>query len=222
MNNLHHITQRIRAAEKRYGRAPQCVTLLPVSKGHSCAHLIPLIEHGMYAFGENYVQEALVKISAFSDKPIEWHFIGTLQTNKAKVLAQKFSWVHTVTRLEEAALLSRHRPVGLAPLNICLQVHLDPQKSSGVAPSQVLALAKAVTSLPNVCLRGLMGTPPRVTDIEMQRHYFALLRHCFDECNLQGCGFDTLSMGMTDDIEAAIAEGSTLVRIGTGIFGQRE
>jgi len=218
MRNLQTTLQRIADAQAHYGQTSP-VTLLPISKGQSIAALSLLIQSGQYAFGENTVQEALEKISAFHDKPITWHFIGVIQSNKTKILAQKFSWVHTVSQLAHAQLLSRHRPAYLPPLNICLQIHLDPQKKAGVSFEEALALGIAIQTLPGLWLRGLMGIAPHTCDKDIQRHSFRQLRVLRDTFNNNGFSLDTLSMGMTDDLEAAIAEGATLVRVGSGIFG---
>jgi hypothetical protein len=223
INNLQKVQQRIHRALAQYQRLPASITLLAVSKTQTPALITQLVTAGQRAFGENYVQEALPKISALSDKHIEWHFIGSIQTNKIQLLAQKFSWVHTVSRLKEADLLSKARDPALPPLNLCIQVKLDnSQKKSGVLPDQVRSLAATIRTLPNVRLRGLMGLPPIVEDFNEQRRYFGILRVLLSQLNKDGFDVDTLSMGMTHDLEAAIAEGATIVRIGTGIFGKRD
>lgn len=221
--NLTSILQRIRVAEQHYERPNQSVALLAVSKGHSIASIANLLQAGQYHFGENYVQEALSKISALSQKQLIWHFIGPIQSNKIRLLAQNFSWVHTVYRLKDAQKLSAFRPPHLGPLNICIQIKLDanPNKS-GIPLTQVPVLLESIKNLPHLTLRGLMTLPPYSEDFQEQRTYFKLVHELFISLNEQGYSLDTLSMGMTSDLEAAIAEGATMVRIGTGIFGPRE
>lgn len=221
--NLKTIQQRIAYAEQIYQRSSGAVTLLAVSKGHSAARVASLYDAGLRHFGENYVQEALGKISTLSQKNIIWHFIGQIQTNKARWIAQNFSWVHTVSRFKEAQLLCAGCPTQKPPLNICIQVKLDPNPhKGGILPAHVFELIPQIQTLPQLRLRGLMTVPPITDDFKEQRHYFHLLHDLFQQLNQQGAQLDTLSMGMTHDLEAAIAEGATLVRIGTGLFGPRQ
>lgn len=223
ITNFHTILHRIRAAEQEYHRHPESVSLLAVSKTQAPAQMIPLIDAGQQSFGENYVKEALVKLSALSQKQLVWHFIGPIQTNKANDIAQNFSWVHSVCRLKEAERLSQFRTSISEPLNICIQVKLDDNpRKSGADPGQVPSLVEAMKALPHLRLRGLMTLPPYVETFDAQRTYFRLLRKLFEQLNQQGAALDTLSMGMTHDLEAAIAEGATIVRIGTGLFGPRK
>lgn len=218
--NFKLIQQRLMSASKSYGRSDP-LTLVAVSKTHSAEQIATLFAAGQQDFGENYLDEALLKISTLSQHSLIWHYIGTIQSKKAQDIAQNFSWVHTVCRLKEAILLSKYR-ASLPPLNICLQVSLDDSpKRNGVSKEAVLELIQQIKPLPHLRLRGLMVLPPFVEDFHEQCAYFAVLRELFDHCNNQGAGFDTLSMGMTHDLEAAIKEGATMVRIGTGIFGPR-
>lgn len=219
---LEAVRNRITAACRLSGRSPESVRLLAVSKTRTAAEVERAWAAGQLAFGENYVQEAVDKIRTLSHLPLEWHLIGPLQSNKTAEVAAHFAWVHSVDRLKIARRLSEQRPAGLPPLNICLQVNIDDEDSkSGCAPGDVEALARAVLSLPNVRLRGLMAIPrPGNTPA------FAALSALRDRLlanipALAASGFDTLSMGMSDDLEPAIAAGSTLVRVGTAIFGER-
>ncbi len=219
---FHQINARLQAAAAQSGRPVPA--LLAVSKTHPAAAIRDLFTLGQRAFGENYWQEAQEKMAALADLPIEWHYIGPLQSNKTRPIAEHFSWVHGVEREKIARRLSEQRPAHLPPLNICLQVNLDGEASkSGVAPDDVLALALAVRDLPQLHLRGLMCIPAPRDDFTQQRATFRRLADLLH--TLQGAGInglDTLSMGMSDDLEAAIAEGSTLVRVGTAIFGERD
>lgn len=221
----HHwrqVLDRLQAAANRFGRpAP---TLLAVSKTHPASAIRALFERGQRAFGESYWQEAEAKLTELADLPIEWHFVGPLQSNKTRPIAEHFHWVHGVEREKIARRLSEQRPTHLPPLNICLQVNLDGEASkSGVAPEDVLALAQGVKDLPNLKLRGLMCIPEPREDFNAQRAAFARMGALLQQLKDAGFeGLDTLSMGMSDDLEAAVAEGSTLVRVGTAIFGARE
>lgn len=221
-HNLKTTLGLIREAEQQFQRIPNSVALLAVSKSQTAELIAKLVAAGQTAFGENYLQEALQKISALKDKPIEWHYIGAIQSKKATEIAKHFSWVHSVGRLLEAQKLSLARPGHLPPLNICLQVKLDnsPTKS-GIHPAELHELAMAVHALPHLTLRGLMALPPSLDSFTAQRQVFSKVRELFAQLQSEGLPLDTLSMGMTHDFEAAIAEGSTLVRIGTGIFGPR-
>jgi len=222
VQSLHAIQARIAAAERLYQRPPGSVSLLAVSKAHSAADVRAVLDAGQRMFGESYLQEALAKIAALAGQAIEWHFIGPIQSNKTRGIAEHFSWVHSVDRLKIAQRLSTQRPAHLPPLNICIEVNISGEASkSGVPPAEVAELARECSLLPRLQLRGLMTIPPVSRDFETQRDYFRRLRELRDALNQTGSALDTLSMGMTDDLEAAIAEGSTLVRIGSGIFGER-
>ncbi len=221
--NLNAIMQRIQAAVQKYQRPAGSVSLLAVSKSHAPTLISTLNAAGQQDFGENYLQEALLKISALSQKRLVWHYIGPIQSKKASEIAHNFSWVHTISRVKEAHLLSQHRLHELGPLQICIQVKLDDNpRKSGIAISDVPSLIESINEIPNLRLRGLMTIPPFTEDFEQQRIYFSLLKTLFLNLNAQGAKLDTLSMGMTHDLEAAIAEGATIVRIGTGIFGPRK
>ena len=177
---------------------------------------------GQHTFGENYVKEALEKIAALPMHGIEWHFIGPLQSNKTRAIAENFAWVHSVDRAKIAERLSAARPAHIAPLQICIQVNIGGEDTkSGVAPADAAALARAIAGLPRLKLRGLMAIPPPTSDFVQQRRHFAVLRELKEQLAHEGVVLDTLSMGMSADLEAAVAEGATLVRIGTSIFGER-
>lgn len=221
-NRLEAVRAEIRLAEQRWNRAPGSVSLLAVSKRHSVAAIEAAIAAGQKAFGENYLQEAEEKRQALADPDIEWHFIGPLQSNKTRAVAEGFSWVHAIDRLKIAQRLSAQRPNDLAPLNCCIQVNVSGEASkSGVAPEAATALAHEVAALPGLRLRGLMTLPEAVVEFAAQRQAFRQLAEIQAELIQQGLNLDTLSMGMTNDLEAAIAEGATLVRIGTAVFGKR-
>jgi PLP dependent protein len=221
---LQQVRQRIVGACAASSRPAQSVTLLAVSKTFGADAVREAFGAGQCAFGENYVREALAKTRALADlRPaIEWHLIGPLQSNKTREAAAAFDWVHTVDRLKVAERLSAQRPPTLAPLNLCIQVNVSGEASkSGVAPGELMALARAVAALPRVALRGLMSIPEPTDDVAQQRAQHRRLREWFDVLRADGLALDTLSMGMSADLEAAIAEGSTLVRVGTAIFGTR-
>ena len=220
--NLQHVRARIATACAAAGRNVEDVTLLAVSKTWGADAVRAAWEAGQTAFGENYVQEAVAKIAALRDLPVQWHCIGPLQSNKTRVVAEHFDWVHTVDRLKIAERLSEQRPEALAPLNVCIQVNIDggPTKS-GVAPAEALALARAVAALPRLALRGLMTIPESAPDFEAARAIHASAKALFDQLNAEGLGLDTLSMGMSADLEAAVDAGATMVRVGTAIFGAR-
>ena len=204
------------------GRSAEDVQLLAVSKTFSAEAVREAYRCGQIAFGENYLQEALQKIAALRDLPLEWHFIGPIQSNKTRDIAENFAWVHAVDRLKIAQRLSAQRPVNLPSLNVCLQVNVSREDSkSGVAPDEVAQLAEAVVKLPNLSLRGLMTIPAPVDNPVEQRKPFARMRLLLQQLNALGLGLDTLSMGMSQDFPAAILEGATIVRIGTAIFGIR-
>lgn len=209
-------------AAKTCGRAPQDIELLAVSKTFSAEAVREAYDAGQRRFGENYVQEGLDKIAALQGLQIEWHFIGPIQSNKTRPIAEHYAWVHGIERLKIAERLSAQRPAGLPPLQVCIEVNISGEPSkSGVPPDEVAALAQNVAALPNLKLRGLMAIPAPSNDAAEQRAAFARLRSIFERLNENGLQLDTLSMGMSHDFPAAIAEGATLVRIGTAIFGNR-
>ena len=223
---LQQVKRRIDDAVAAAGRAQGCVQLLAVSKTQPAQRVREACAAGQTAFGENYVQEALDKIEALSDlrARLQWHLIGPLQSNKTRPVAEAFDWVHSVDRLKIAQRLAEQRPAGLPPLQLCLQVNVSGEASkSGVAPTELLALAQAVAALPaaRVRLRGLMSIPEPAEGAGAQRAPHRVLRSLLDELNAAGLQLDTLSMGMSADLEAAVTEGSTVVRVGTALFGQR-
>ena len=225
-HNLHAVQARIAAACAAAGRAADCVQLLAVSKTFSANDVRQIAACGQRDFGENYIQEGVDKIIALQDcQPrLVWHCIGPTQSNKTKLVAEHFDWAHTVDRFKIAQRLSDQRPVHLAPLNVCLQVNIDGgETKSGIAPADVLALAAEVAKLPRLVLRGLMTIPDPVEGFDAQVAIHAKARALFDEVKaaLHLPQFDTLSMGMTGDLEAAVKAGSTMVRVGTAIFGGR-
>ena len=218
---LQAVRSRIEAAATSAGRRPGDIRLIAVSKTFDGSAIQEALAAGQVAFGESYLQEALGKIER-SGQDIEWHYIGPLQSNKTKHIAELFRWVHGVDRLKIAERLSSSRPATLPPLDICIQVNVSGEASkSGVAPHEVLALAQAIVPLKGVRLRGLMAIPEPTPDSGLQRARFRQVRELKDEIVRQGIALDTLSMGMSDDLEAAIAEGATLVRVGRAIFGER-
>ena len=220
--NIQSVRDQIYALEEKYGRPLGSVQLLAVSKTRPIEDINEAFSANQSYFGENYLQEALSKIEAATETSIEWHFIGPTQSNKTRQIAENFQWVHTIDRLKIAQRLSEQRSPELPPLNVCIQVNVSGEDSkSGVAPEETLSLAKQISELPNIKLRGLMAIPASSSDFEQQRKPFKLLRELKDEVQSQGIELDTLSMGMSNDMEAAIAEGSTIVRIGTAIFGAR-
>lgn len=218
--NIAKVRTRIREAAQACGRDPETVGLLAVSKTKPAAAVREAHACGQRDFGENYLQEALNKQAELSDLALTWHFIGPIQSNKTRPIAEHFAWVHSVDRLKIAQRLSAQRPAHLPPLNICLQVNVSGEASkSGCAPEELPALALAVSQLPNLRLRGLMTIPEPTRDVAQQHAACARLRQLRDDLNLE---LDVLSMGMSDDLEAAIAEGATWVRIGTALFGARD
>jgi len=222
--NLHHVHQRIAAACASAQRPVQSVTLLAVSKTFGADAVRQAHAAGQRAFGENYVQEALQKISALAElrSQLEWHLIGPLQSNKTRAVAETFDWVHSVDRWKVAERLSQQRPSHLPPLNVCLQVNISGEASkSGAVPHEVPALAEAVARLPGLTLRGLMAIPEPADGLEAQRAPHRTLHALWQQLRAQGLALDTLSMGMSADLEAAVAEGATIVRVGTAIFGAR-
>jgi len=217
------VQTRIAEAALAAGRSVDSVTLLAVSKGQSSAAIDSAASAGVEHFGENFLQESLPKIEALSGRELTWHFIGRLQANKTRPVAEHFAWVHAVDRFRIAERLAAQRPFHAPPLNICLQLHVGGEASKGgVELTEIPALARQVSELPRLRLRGIMCMPPAEEDVARQRHWFRETRQLFDYLNEHGFGLDTLSMGTTADFEAAIAEGSTMVRIGTAIFGPRE
>jgi pyridoxal phosphate enzyme (YggS family) len=222
--NLLEVNGRIARACEMAGRPVPSVTLLAVSKTQPPQAVRVALAAGQARFGENYVAEALDKMAALADlRPrLEWHLIGPLQANKTRAVAERFDWVHSVDRLRIAERLSAQRPPDLPPLQVCLQVNISGEDSkSGLAPAEVPALARAVAGLPGLRLRGLMAIPEPASDVEAQRRPHRALRELLEALRRDGLELDTLSMGMTADLEAAVAEGATIVRIGTAVFGAR-
>jgi pyridoxal phosphate enzyme (YggS family) len=218
-DNLQAVQARISDAAALAGRSPESIRLLAVSKTWPLASVIDAADAGQRAFGENYVQEGIDKLMAIIGRNLEWHFIGPLQSNKSRLVAEHFDWVHSVDRLKIAQRLSEQRPVYLAPLQVCVQINVSGESSkSGCAPDEALALCQAVAALPSLRLRGLMAIPEPTA---AQRAQFRRVREIFEHIRAAGLPLDTLSMGMSHDLEAAIAEGATIVRIGTAIFGER-
>jgi pyridoxal phosphate enzyme (YggS family) len=222
-NAWQYVRGRIDRAAAATGRAPDSVGLVAVSKTFPASAIRAVYALGQRAFGENYVQEAIEKMDALADlTDVEWHLIGPLQSNKTKVVAERFHWVETVDRIRIAERLSDARPAGLPPLNVCVQVNISGEASkSGVSPEETLEIARAVAALPRLRLRGLMGIASDTPVVATRHAEFAVLRALFGLCRSDGIPVDTLSMGMSADLESAIAEGATLVRVGTAIFGPR-
>lgn len=226
MHDIHQaldtVLQRIRSAESRYRRPAGSVTLLAVSKGHPASAVRAVVTAGQRHIGESYVQEAAPKIQALPDLDIDWHFIGRLQSNKAKAVTRLFAWVHSLDSLKAAQLLDAHRPDTLAPLNVCIQINISGEgQKSGVDADQVMALAEAVSALPRLRLRGVMALPAPSSDFAEQQAAFKLVYDAYAVLKARGLPVDTISMGMSQDLEAAIATGATVVRVGTAIFGPR-
>lgn len=221
-DNLQTIGERIRVAEQRFNRPAGSVQLLAVSKKHPAAAIREALTMGQTLFGESYAQEMVEKASELTDVGIEWHFIGPIQSNKTHLIAETARWVHSVDRFKIAQRLSEQKPEAAPDINICLQVNISGEASkSGVPPEVLPELAAQVAELPGLRLRGLMAIPAPEDDFEQQRDIFAQVRKLQESLIARGFTLDTLSMGMTDDMEAAIAEGATIVRIGTAIFGAR-
>jgi pyridoxal phosphate enzyme (YggS family) len=219
---VNYVRSRIRQAAVAAGRDPAAVTLVAVTKAKTAETIRLAATAGVTDFGENYLQEALPKMDELADLSLRWHFIGGIQSNKTRVIAERFDWVHSIDRLSIARRLSEQRPFHAPPLNLCIQVELVPEPTKGgVGPGEVGPLAAAAAELPRVRLRGLMCVPPPQTDAMATRAVFARLRTLLEELNASGHKLDTLSMGMSGDFESAIAEGATLVRIGTALFGSR-
>jgi len=222
-DNLQAVKQRIAGAARAAGREPGAVSLLAVSKTHAPALIREAHAAGQRAFGENYVQEALDKMGELPGLQLDWHLVGPLQSNKTRAVAERFQWVHSLEREKIARRLSEQRPEALPPLEVLVQVNVSGEASkSGVAPREAAALARAVAAMPRLRLRGLMTVPEPTADERLQRARFREVRELFEALKREGLELDTLSMGMSDDMEAAIAEGSTMVRIGTAIFGARK
>jgi len=220
--NLRKIRDLLAEAAEDAGRNTNCVNLLAVSKKQPFPRVLEAIEAGQREFGENQAAEGIEKIERLADDELVWHFIGHLQSNKTKVVAEHFDWVHSVDRFKIARRLSDQRPASMGKINICLQVNVDAEASkTGVAPEALPGLARQVADLPGVSLRGLMCLPRIRTDFESQRKPFARLRELAQDLRSAGIDTDTLSMGMSDDFRAAVFEGSTIVRIGTAVFGPR-
>lgn len=224
--NLQAVRTRISAACSAARRPPGSVQLVAVGKTWPAACLREAATSGQRLFAESYAQEGVEKIHQLADLPLEWHFIGPLQSNKTRLVAEHFSWVHALDRLKIAERLAAQRPADLPPLQVCLQVNVSGEASkSGCAPAQAPALARAVADLPGLRLRGLMTIPEATADTALQRRRFAALRELLGDINARfgqdGLRLDTLSMGMSHDLEAAILEGATMVRVGSAIFGER-
>ncbi len=221
--NLHKLKQRISDAEKAHGREPDSVTLLAVSKTHPIALIREAYIAGQQCFGENYLQEAVAKKEALSDLEIEWHFIGSVQANKTKAIAENFSWLHSLDRLKVAEKLNHQRPENLPPLNVCIEVNISRQSSkSGILIDELPHFISDVSAFERLHIRGLMAIPEPADDKAEQLAIYKEVAEAQQELISNGLVLDTLSMGMTHDFEAAIAAGSTIVRVGTAIFGERE
>jgi hypothetical protein len=220
--NLQRVKARIQAACQAAGRDSASVRLLAVSKTFGAGDVRQAHAAGQTAFGENYIQEGVDKIQALQDLDLEWHCIGPIQSNKTRLVAAHFDWVHSIDRLKTAERLSAQRPATMAPLQVCIQVNIDGgENKSGVLPDQALALAQAVAALPQLQLRGIMTIPEPHDDVALTRAAHAQAHALWRHLKSQGLDLDTLSMGMTADLEAAVQEGSTMVRVGTAIFGRR-
>ncbi|MBK7685969.1 MAG: YggS family pyridoxal phosphate-dependent enzyme [Rhodocyclaceae bacterium] len=223
--NLQAVRARIFAACSAAARAPESVSLLAVSKTWPASAVSEAALSQQRMFGENYVQEAVAKITTLATsgaQTLEWHFIGPLQNNKTKLVAENFAWVHSIDNLKTAQRLAQQRPAGLAALNVCIQVNVSNEATKGgVSPATTMNLAREINALPNLNLRGLMTIPAATSDLAMQRRQFSILRELKENLNRDGLTLDTLSMGMSHDLEAAILEGATIVRVGTAIFGER-
>jgi pyridoxal phosphate enzyme (YggS family) len=220
--NVNHVRSRINRAALAAGRDPATVTLVAVTKAKAAESIRAAATAGVTDFGENYLQEALGKMDEVGVLPVRWHFIGGLQSNKTRPVAERFDWVHSIDRLSVARRLSEQRPFHAPPLNLCIQVALvsEPTKQ-GIEPADLPELAARIAELPRVRLRGLMCIPPPQPDVRSERQVFSQLRLLLEELNATGLKLDTLSMGMSADFESAIAEGATHVRVGTAIFGGR-
>jgi|SRR5579863_5190217 len=221
-DRIREVRERMARAAAAAGRNANCVTLLAVGKGQPLELLASAAAVGLKDFGESYLQEALGKIAALQERALTWHFIGRIQANKTRAIAEHFAWVHAVDRLKIAERLAAQRSPHLPPLNVCLEVSLAGEAAKGgVSAAQLPQLAQAVAALPRLKLRGLMCLPPEESEARRQRAWFQRLRELKEALNAAGAGLDTLSMGMSSDFEAAIAEGATIVRLGTVLFGPR-
>jgi pyridoxal phosphate enzyme (YggS family) len=220
--HVNHVRSRIRSAAIAAGRDPESVTLVAVTKAKTAESVRQAATAGVTDFGENYLQEAQAKMDQLADLKLNWHFIGGIQSNKTRAIAERFDWVQSVDRFSVARRLSEQRPFHAPPLNVCIQVALVPEPTKGgAAPDGLKELARAIADLPKLRLRGLMCVPPPQRDAAAERAVFAKLKKALDDLNAGGLKLDTLSMGMSGDFESAIAEGATLVRIGTALFGAR-
>lgn len=219
---IAQVQERVAQAAARAGRSAHSVTLLGVTKGQPAEVVRAAADCGLRDFGESYLQEALAKLDALRDRALTWHFVGRIQANKTRPIAEAFAWVHAVDRLRVAERLAEQRPHYAPPLNVCLQVNIGGEASKGgIAHAELAPLAAAVARLPRLALRGLMCIPPEETQPGRQRAWFRELRTLYAALNAQGLKLDTLSMGMSGDFEAAIEEGATIVRVGTALFGPR-
>jgi len=222
VKRLISVQQRIQQATQQSGRDAQSITLMAVSKKQPTQQIVQAYDAGLRHFGESYTQEASNKINKLAHLPLVWHFIGPIQSNKTQVIAQHFDWVHSVDRLKIAQRLNDQRPLQLAPLKLCIQINISNEAhKAGVPPDTLLALAQEIKRFPRLQLRGLMVIPQQQYDQQLQRTAFRQLHCLMHDLNQQGFQLDTLSMGMTNDLEAAIIEGATIVRVGTGLFGSR-
>ena len=221
-NNIASLRNRVRLAAQKSQRSPEDICIVAASKTRSASIIQSAYDSGIQNFGENYLQEALEKIAALGDLGLKWHFIGPIQSNKTRAIAENFDWVHSVDRLKIARRLSEQRPTKLAPLQICLQVNISAESSkSGASPAEMPELVQAVRALPGITLRGLMAIPAPTNDPKQQQQAFAQMRELMTALRADTPTMDTLSMGMSGDLEMAIAQGSTLIRVGTDIFGPR-
>lgn len=222
-HNLQQVRERISAAAARCGRDPAEITLLAVSKTKPASAIEEAVAAGQRCFGENYVQEGVDKIQAAGNSALDWHFIGPLQSNKSRLVAEHFNWCHTVDRLKIATRLNEQRPAGLPPLNVLIQINISDENSkSGIMLEALNALAKEISLLPRLTLRGLMAIPAPENDYARQLAVCSQMAEAFNQLKIKYPSVDTLSLGMSDDMDAAIAAGSTMVRIGTAIFGARD
>jgi len=222
-DNIATLLKRVRLSAEKSQRITGDITVIAVSKTQPVEAIRAAHRLGLTDFGESYLQEALAKMAELEDLPLTWHFIGPIQSNKARAIASHFDWVHSVERLKIAQRLNEHRPAQLPPLQICLQVNISGEASkSGTSLEELPQLVREVRHLPRLQLRGLMAIPARTAETAVQRTAFARVRQALEQVRALAPGMDTLSMGMSDDLEAAIAEGSTMVRVGTGIFGSRK
>ena len=221
-DRLRNVREHLQTVATQYGRESGSIRLVAVSKTHPPEMIRAVADQGQHDFGESYLQEAIDKQAVLADLPLTWHYIGQVQSNKTRPIAEHFDWVHTVDRLKIAERLSSQRPAELSPLNICIQVKLAEEAGkAGIRPGDVAALAQDIALLPNLRLRGLMCIPPPSEDFASQRGYFTQLAELLQTLNRGGVSLDTLSMGMSGDLDAAIASGATMVRVGTAIFGER-